>query len=84
MANRKKKDGADRRLNPDYRSESDLANQRMGKNRLQGNDQASVHNQRLSVPGTKDEADQGVRDSFEKLDKDVRAERELGKGRRKA
>lgn len=64
-------------------SESDLAQDKMGDNSLQGNDQANVHNQRQAVPDVKQEPDKSVVESLEKMDKDVRAERELGKGARK-
>jgi hypothetical protein len=62
-------------------SRSDLAPDIMGNNSLQGNDQASVRNQRQAVPDVKQETD-GVVESFEKLDKDVRAKEDLGKGNR--
>ena len=62
-------------------SRSDLAPDMMGNNSLQGNDQASVRNQRQAVPDVKQETD-GVVESFEKLDKDVRAKEDLGKGNR--
>jgi hypothetical protein len=61
--------------------ETDLAQERMGRNRLQGDDQQSVRNQRHSTPGVKREADDVV-ESFRKLDKDKRAETDLGKGSR--
>lgn len=61
--------------------ESDLAADIMGDNDLQGDDQANVRNQRRAVPDVKQEAD-GVIESFEKLDKDERARRDLGKGNR--
>jgi hypothetical protein len=64
-------------------SESDLAQDKMGDNSLQGNDQANVCNQRQAVPDVKQEPDKSVVESLEKMDKDVRAERELGKGARK-
>lgn len=64
-------------------SESDLAQDKMGDNSLQGNDQANVRNQRQAVPDVKQEPDKSVVESLEKMDKDVRAERELGKGARK-
>lgn len=64
-------------------TESDLAQDKMGDNSLQGNDQANVRNQRQAVPDVKQEPDKGVVESLEKMDKDVRAERELGKGARK-
>lgn len=62
--------------------ESDLAGDIMGDNDLQGDDQANVRNQRRAVPDVRQEADESVVESFEKLDKDVRARRELGKGNR--
>jgi len=60
-------------------TETDLASRKMGRNSLQGNDQANVHNQRHAVPDAKQDADDVI-ESFEKLDKDVRAKRDLGKG----
>jgi hypothetical protein len=42
-----------------------------------------VRNQRQAVPDVKQEPDKSVVESLEKMDKDVRAERELGKGARK-
>ncbi len=62
-------------------TESDLAQDKMGNNQLQGNDQSNVRNQRHAQPDVKSETD-GVLESFEKLDKDVRAKRDLGKGNR--
>lgn len=61
---------------------SDIAEERMGKNALQGDDQEKVRNQRHSVPDVKQEPD-NVIESFEKLDKNERARRDLGKGARK-
>lgn len=63
-------------------SESDIDNERMGRNSLQGDDQLSVRNERQSVPDEKLETD-GVIESFEKLDKDHRARTDLNKGARK-
>ena len=63
-------------------TETDLAQDKMGDNALQG-DQANVRNQRHAVPDVKTETD-GIIESLEKLDKDVRAERDLGKGNRDA
>lgn len=60
-------------------TETDLASRKMGRNSLQGDDQANVRNQRHAVPDAKQEADDVI-ESFEKLDKDVRAKRDLGKG----
>lgn len=60
---------------------ADLASDEMGNNSLQGDDQANVRNQRHAVPDVKTETD-GVIESFEKLDKDVRAKEDLGKGNR--
>jgi len=76
---------------PGTLDESDLASDIMGNNRLQGNDQndvrgrsppqteAGVHNERHAYPDERGDTD-GIIESFEKLDKDVRAERDLGKG----
>jgi len=64
-------------------TEADLAQDKMGDNTLQGNDQSNVRNQRHAVPGVKQKPDDGVAESLEKMDKHVRAERELGKGARK-
>ncbi|WP_339758920.1 hypothetical protein [uncultured Hoeflea sp.] len=64
-------------------SEADIAQDKMGDNSLQGNDQSNVRNQRHAVPGVRQKPDDGVVESLEKMDKDVRAERELGKGARK-
>ncbi|MDP2122140.1 MAG: hypothetical protein Q8K28_19750 [Hoeflea sp.] len=60
-------------------TETDLAQDKMGDNALQGNDQAAVHTQRHAVAGVKKTPDDSVRESLEKMDKDVRARRELGK-----
>ena len=60
-------------------TEDDLASDLMGRNALQGNDQANVRNQRKDQPDARQETD-GVVESFEKLDKDVRARRDLNKG----
>jgi hypothetical protein len=62
-------------------TESDLAQDKMGNNQLQGDDQSNVRNQRHARPDTKTETD-GIIESLEKLDKDVRAKRDLGKGNR--
>ena len=73
-----------RNLNKTARlTESDLAQDKMGDNSLQGDDQANVRNQRQAVPDVKQKPDGNVTDSLEKMDKDVRAEEELGKGARK-
>ncbi len=66
---------------PENLTETDFANEKMGRNSLQGNDQAQVRNERQTVPDVRQETD-GVIESFEKLDKDVRAKEDLGKGRR--
>ena len=65
----------------DVLTSADIAQDKMGNNQLQGNDQEQVRNQRHAVPDVKQETD-GVIESFEKLDKDVRADRDLGKGNR--
>ena len=60
-------------------SRSDLAQDEMGNNQVQGDDQENVRNQRHALPDVKTEAD-GVIESFEKFDKDERAKTDLGKG----
>ncbi|WP_370321253.1 hypothetical protein [Oricola sp.] len=60
---------------------SDIASDEMGRNSLQGDDQANIRNERQAVPDVKTETD-GVIESFRKLDKDVRAREDLGKGNR--
>ncbi len=74
---------AENNAKPGKMTEADLAQQKMGKNSLQGDDQANVRNQRQSVPDVKTETD-GVKESFRKLDKDVRAKEDLNKGARKS
>ena len=73
----------DERKRRDNLSETDLAQDRMGRNSLQGDDQDNVRNQRKAVPDVKKETD-GVLESFRKLDKDVRARTDLGKGARRS
>lgn len=41
-------------VDPNILDEDDLANHLKGNNRLQGNDQSRVHNQRLTMPGSQD------------------------------
>ena len=60
-------------------TETDLASDKMGNNQLQGDDQEQVRNQRHAVPDEKVETD-GIVEGLEKLDKDVRAREDLGKG----
>jgi hypothetical protein len=60
---------------------ADLAQDTMGKNSLMGNDQSNVRNQRQAQPDVKLKTD-GVIEGFEKLDKDVRAQSDFGKGNR--
>lgn len=62
---------------------SDRAADEMGNNQSQGDNQESVRNERKAIPGVCKKAD-GVIESFEKLDKNARAEKDLGKatGRR--
>lgn len=73
---------ADRRSNPSRGplGESDLAGDVMGNNRLQGDDQENVHNQRHAVPDVKLTPDEDPVDSARMLDKDARAKAELNKG----
>jgi hypothetical protein len=58
--------------------ETTLADDRMGNNRLQGNDQKSVRNQRHAVASEGDETE-GVIESFENLDPKLRADRQRQK-----
>lgn len=61
-------------------TETDLAQDRMGKNSLQGNDQENVRNERHAMPEGKRDPDRSVEESFRKMDKDVRARTDLNKG----
>jgi len=61
-----------------YLDEFDLASDLKGNNSLQGENQLRHVNQRQAMADEKGETD-GLIESFEKLDKDVRAERDLGK-----
>lgn len=63
-------------------TETDLAQDRMGKNSLQGDDQENVRNERHAMPQGKREPDGSVEESFRKMDKDVRARTDLNKGAR--
>lgn len=63
-------------------TEAELSNEMMGKNRLQGDDQLNVRNERQSVPDAKLEPDASPVESARLTDKDARAEAELGKGNR--
>lgn len=66
---------------PERLSETDFADERSGRNSLQGNDQDNRQNERKAVPNAKVSAD-GVIESFEKIDRDRRAREDLGKGNR--
>ncbi|MDB5621539.1 MAG: hypothetical protein JWR39_102 [Devosia sp.] len=61
--------------------EFDIASDLQGRNQLQGDNQADRINQRQAQAEAKGDTD-GLIESFEKMDKDVRAERDLGKGNR--
>lgn len=52
-----------------------------GANKSGDNDEPDLRNERVAMPDTKAEADDGPVTSSEMLDKDARAEAELGKGR---
>ncbi|MBX3571873.1 MAG: hypothetical protein KF694_05925 [Mesorhizobium sp.] len=56
-------------------TEGALADERMGKNSLQGNDQSNIQNQRYALPDEKDETEDLI-ESFENLDPQTRAERD--------
>ncbi|QDZ00704.1 hypothetical protein FQ775_10085 [Nitratireductor mangrovi] len=60
-------------------TETDLAQEKMGRNDLQGDDQENVRNERHAAPDAKKQTD-GVVESFRKLDKDERARKDLNKG----
>ena len=62
--------------------EFDLAAELKGRNSLHGNDQLSTMNQRQAQAGATGRTD-GLLESFAKMDKDVRAETDLGKKRSK-
>ena len=66
---------------PGDTSETDLAQDKMGDFGEQGHDQNALSNERDAVPDVRQEADDPI-ESFEKLDKETRAQRDLGKGRR--
>lgn len=70
----------DRNIKPEDLRETDLAQEKMGRNKLQGSDQANVRNERQDMPGGKREPDQDIEESFRKMDKDVRARTDLNKG----
>ncbi len=65
-------------------SETDLASDIMGRNELQGDDQANVRNERQAVPDAKQTADSDPVESAILTDKVARAKAELGKGNRHA
>lgn len=67
--------------NPEAFDEFDLAAELKGKNSLHGEDQGRHNNERQAQAGAKGETD-GLMESFEKLDNEVRAERDLGKRQR--
>lgn len=56
-------------------TEGALADERMGKNSLQGNDQSNIQDQRYALPDEKDETEDLI-ESFENLDPQTRAERD--------
>ena len=65
----------------DMLDEVNLAADRMGSSQLQADGEGRHHNQRLEVAGVRIGPDEGVLDAADMLDKDARAEAELGKGR---
>ncbi|UOM35917.1 hypothetical protein [Acuticoccus sp. I52.16.1] len=72
--------GPDRTRDAERIGETDIAGDVMGNNRLQGDDQLNVHNQRQAVPDAKLTADADPVESARLQDKDARAEAELNKG----
>jgi|GEM_PF-1437941 len=73
--------GAGAETRPEDLEEVDLERQEKGYNRLQGDDQANVRNERKAQADVKKETDDPI-ESMEKLDKDRRAREDLGKGNR--
>ena len=65
---------------PETVDEFDLAADLKGKNSLHGEDQLRNNNERQAQAEATGDTD-GLMESFEKLDDDVRAERDLGKRR---
>ncbi len=63
-------------------TENDLGNEIMGDAGQQGTDPNRLSNTRETSPGPQPEPDQEITDSFRKMDKDVRASEDLGKGNR--
>lgn len=62
-------------------TDTEFAPDKKGNNQLRGNDQLNEPSERKAVPDVKQETD-ALMESFEKTDKDVRAERDLNKGAR--
>lgn len=81
--NRAGPDGHQSPGKPGKYTEADRANEKMGNFKEQGHVPERLSNERDAAPEVRREAD-GVIESFEKLDKDVRAKKDLGKGRRHA
>ncbi|MCD7059440.1 hypothetical protein [Pelagibacterium xiamenense] len=65
----------------DRPDEFEYAQDIQGKNRLHGDDQHNVRNQRQAQADARGDTDD-LLESFEKLDKDVRARTDLNKGAR--
>lgn len=82
--NRAGPDGHQAPGKPGETSETDRANKKMGTFGEQGHAKEKLTNERDAVPDVRDSADKDILESFEKMDKDVRADEELGKGRRHA
>lgn len=77
-----KKKNAEKRKNPAaQRTETGLYNERMGRNSLQADDQDNVRNERHAQADAREDADE-VMESFSKMDKETRARKDLGKGKR--
>ena len=72
--------GGRKNRRPTDLNETDLAQERMSRNSLQADDQDDVRNQRHSMPESKRDPDDGVRESVRKMDKDVRARADLNNG----
>lgn len=80
--NRAGPDGHQSPGKPGETTETDRANEKMGNFGEQGPSEEKLSNERDATPDVKQDADKRARKAFELMDKDKRADEELGKGRR--
>lgn len=74
MTEHRKTETHTREIKTEHLTGGDFADEKAGKNSMQGNDQSQVRNQRHAVPGAKAEAE-GVVESFRKEEKRERVEK---------